>query len=123
MRGAAIEHRLGEPGRGVLSAGAAPGLRPLDGPMPPLHHDVMVRTQIQLDEEQYEAVRRLAHRQRLSLAAAIRKLIDEALHGKRPRRARGARALLGVAGVGSSGLGDLGRRHDHYLAEEGKGSR
>ncbi len=78
----------------------------------------MVRTQIQLDDEQYEEIRRLAHRQRTSLAAAVRRLLDEALHAGKPRRPRGARALLGVAGVADSGLGDLGRRHDKYLAED-----
>lgn len=78
----------------------------------------MVRTQIQLDEAQYEEIRRLAHAERISLAAAIRRLIDQALSGGKPRRAHGARALLDVAGIAKSGLGDLGRRHDEYLAED-----
>lgn len=84
----------------------------------PLHHYIMVRTQIQLEDGQYEEIRRLAHRRRISLAAAVRGLLDEALHGGKARRPRGARALLGVAGVADSGLGDLGRRHDAYLAED-----
>jgi len=78
----------------------------------------MVRTQIQLDEAQYEEIRRLAHSERISLAAAIRRLIDQALRGGKPRQPRGARALLDVAGIAKSGLGDLGRRHDEYLAED-----
>ena len=30
-------------------------------------------------------------------------------------------ALLEIAGIGASGLPDLGRRHDHYLSEEQEG--
>jgi hypothetical protein len=76
----------------------------------------MVRTQIQLEEEQYEEIRRLAHRERISLSAAIRRLLDQALHGGERERARGARSLLDLAGIARSGLGDLGRHHDEYLA-------
>lgn len=79
----------------------------------------MVRTQIQLDEQAYEEIRRLAHKERISFSAAVRQLVDQALHGKKPQRRRGARALLDIAGIAKSGLSDLGRRHDKYLAEDG----
>lgn len=80
----------------------------------------MVRTQVQLEEAQLEAIRRLAHRRRISISAVVRRLLkaglDAGLDGEQPRS--GAQALLALAGIGRSGLPDLGRRHDDYLAEE-----
>jgi hypothetical protein len=82
----------------------------------------MIRTQIQIDERQYEMVRRMAHRKRISISEAVRRLIGRGLKGgdAEPEET-GAGALLRIAGMGRSGLRDLGRRHDRYLAEqEGK---
>jgi predicted DNA-binding protein len=39
----------------------------------------MVRTQIQLPEEQHRGLKALAHRRGISLAAVIRELVEEAL--------------------------------------------
>ncbi|MCP4657699.1 MAG: CopG family transcriptional regulator [bacterium] len=79
----------------------------------------MVRTQIQFEEAQHEQIRRLAHRQRLSISEAVRRLVRQGLRvgldeEPQPRAAE----LLKVAGIGHSGLGDLGRQHDAYLAED-----
>ncbi len=77
----------------------------------------MVRTQVQLEEKQYETVRRLAHRHRISVAAAIRRLVDLGLKegfDSVPKRDRSS--LLELAGTGASGIKDLGRRHDEFLA-------
>jgi hypothetical protein len=76
------------------------------------------RTQIQLEEAQYEQIRRIAHRERISFAAAVRRLLDSALGGVDGDRPRGAAALLGVAGVARGGPPDLAERHDEYLAED-----
>jgi len=78
----------------------------------------MVRTQIQLEEAQYEQIRRMAHRERISMSEAVRRLVRRGMAQGEPERPRGAAALLGLAGIGDSGLGDLGRRHDEYLADD-----
>ena len=79
----------------------------------------MVRTQIQLEEKQYELIRRLAHRKKISISETVRRLIRIGLRSRledeeRPR----AEALLKIAGIAKSGVKDLGRRHDHYLTED-----
>lgn len=79
----------------------------------------MVRTQIQFEETQYEAVRRRAYEQRLSISEVVRRLVDEGLRSSEPARpVPDARALLKLSGIGDSGLPDLGQRHDDYLAED-----
>lgn len=85
--------------------------------MPLLHHNGMIRTQIQFEKEQYEALRRIAHRKRISLSEAVRQAVDNGL-GRHRREETGAKALLSLAGIGESGLGDLGRAHDHYLDDD-----
>ena len=68
----------------------------------------MHRTQISLEEWQYEALRAQAEREGRSLAALIREILTERL---KP----GARSRLGeIEGV-AEGPPDLGRNHDRYL--------
>lgn len=79
----------------------------------------MVRTQVQFEEGQYEEIRRRAFEQRASFSATVRRLVDQGLAAgapadKKPR----AEALLKLSGIARSGLGDLGRRHDDYFAED-----
>lgn len=78
----------------------------------------MVRTQIQLTEEQAKALKKLASRKHVSLAALVRAGVDEVLRsageitaGERRRRA------VKVAGKYHSGRRDLSTRHDEHLAE------
>ena len=79
----------------------------------------MVRTQIQLDEAKYEAIRRMAHRNRVSFAEMVRRLVDAGMEEDRGYSfGTGAEALLSIAGTGASGLGDLGERHDDYVEGE-----
>jgi hypothetical protein len=79
----------------------------------------MIRTQIQLEERQYQRLRQLAHSNRVSLAETVRRLLDQQLGLAAEGEDRcGPRALLDIAGIGRSGLGDLGRNHDHWLAED-----
>lgn len=79
----------------------------------------MVRTQIQLDEARYETIRRMAHRNRVSFAEMVRRLVDAGMDaGTKRASGSGAEALMTIAGTGSSGLGDLGERHDDYLDED-----
>jgi Arc/MetJ-type ribon-helix-helix transcriptional regulator len=78
----------------------------------------MVRTQIQLTEEQHARLRELARATGQSMAELIRGGVDLVLEGAResPRREARRRALE-VIGKFESGLGDLAERHDDYLVE------
>ena len=68
----------------------------------------MHRTQISLEEWQYEALRAQAEREGRSLAALIREILTKHLEP-------GARSRLGrIEGV-AEGPSDLGRHHDRYL--------
>jgi hypothetical protein len=80
---------------------------------------MMVRTQIQLTEAQANALRELAAKRRKSIAELIRQGVDHILStaqtGDDMSEIR--RQAILVSGMFSSGLPDLGRNHDYYLAE------
>jgi hypothetical protein len=78
----------------------------------------MVRTQIQLTEEQARSLKRLAASRQLSIAELIRQGVDTVLQSntgidldEKRRRA--------IAAVGRfrSGQRDISEKHDKYLAE------
>jgi hypothetical protein len=78
----------------------------------------MVRTQIQLTEDQVNGLKRLAEIQGVSMAELIRQGVSRLLAQAgalttRELRARAAQA----AGRFRSGRRDVARRHDKYLAE------
>ena len=78
----------------------------------------MVRTQIQLTENQLNSLRRLSASSGRSIADLIREAVELCLQKQgtsdfEERIQRG----LGVAGKFSSGAHDVSRRHDDYLAE------
>jgi hypothetical protein len=78
----------------------------------------MVRTQIQLTEEQTAQLKELAAHEGLSVAEIIRRSVDLYVRS-RPfvnldERKRNA---LSVVGKYSSGLTDISENHDAYLAE------
>ena len=75
----------------------------------------MIRTQIQLTEEQASRLRRLAADRGVSMAAVIRDALDSAVSDN-DRDARWERALA-TAGSGDSGLADISAEHDRHLAE------
>jgi plasmid stability protein len=79
----------------------------------------MVRTQIQLTETQFEALRARASAEGRSMADVIRGLVDEAISGVgRPGiEERRRRAIAAIGFLGRKGPRDLSRRHDDYLAE------
>jgi len=75
----------------------------------------VVRTIIQLPEDQAALLERAARRRGVSKAALVREALDVLL-----AREGGDAALeraLRAAGSGASGVGDLAERHDDYLAE------
>ncbi len=78
----------------------------------------MIRTQIQLTEEQAKAIKTLAMKRNTSVAELIRRSVDELLQKavgtdltERRRRA------LAAAGRFHSGKRDISTNHDDYLAE------
>ena len=78
----------------------------------------MHRTQIQLDEATYDAVRRRAFEEGASLSAVVRKLLAEAL-GVTPGHPTQRIEDFTFVGVGRSRQGDhapVSERHDEALA-------
>lgn len=78
----------------------------------------MVRTQVQLNENQVKALKEIAAERDVSMAELIRRAIDlwieaegAVTHEERKRRA------LAAVGQFRSGLKDLSENHDKYLAE------
>jgi Arc/MetJ-type ribon-helix-helix transcriptional regulator len=79
----------------------------------------MVRTQIQLTEEQAAKAKRLAAQRGVSMSEVIRQLLDAAPE-RDDRAERFARALAAVKRGGfrdREGKTDVSIRHDEYLAE------
>lgn len=75
----------------------------------------MVRTIIQLPEEQANALERAARQRGLSKAAVVREALASLLTDE-DKTASVERALR-AAGSASSGVSDLAERHDEYLAD------
>jgi hypothetical protein len=77
----------------------------------------MIRTQIQLTEEQARLLKALASERRTSVAALIRQSVDRfMLSSGASIEARRQRAIA-AAGSFRSGRSDLSTEHDQYLAE------
>ena len=78
----------------------------------------MIRTQIQLTEEQSNSLKQLAEQDNVSIAELVRRSIDSYLQERQfisPEERK--QRLLSVIGIGNSGVPDLGSNHDKYLAE------
>ncbi|MDG6027443.1 MAG: ribbon-helix-helix protein, CopG family [Candidatus Brocadia sp.] len=78
----------------------------------------MVRTQIQLTEEQVKALKKIALSRHLSIAEIIRQAVDTVIRtdtvvGIEERRKR----AIDIVGRFSSGKRDISRKHDTYLVE------
>ena len=78
----------------------------------------MIRTQIQLPEEQVLFVKKMAVAQHKSMAEIIRQAVDHFARAKQPggEEQRRKRAMAAV-GLFRSGVRDLAVSHDSYLAE------
>ena len=78
----------------------------------------MIRTQIQLNEEQSRRLKDMAAREKVSMAELMRQAVDLWLLSASPvsveeRRQR----TLAIVGCFGSGVSDVSERHDEYLAE------
>jgi plasmid stability protein len=77
----------------------------------------MVRTQLQIDENTYEALRETAHKQKRSMSAIVREILRERLvKGEEPLEP--ITRKYSFIGSGSSKEHDISVRHDDYLAED-----
>ncbi len=78
----------------------------------------MVRTQIQLREDQAAALKELASVEERSMADLIRSSVDSLLQSKAYRR-REDQKRRAIAAIGRfrSGVSDLSTEHDRYLSE------
>jgi plasmid stability protein len=85
----------------------------------------MVRTQIQLPEEQHRWLKAEAYRRGVSVAAVVRELVAEKLPDtESQRRGRAQAAWEAFIGCFSDPATDVSENHDRYLAEiydEGNG--
>ena len=79
---------------------------------------IMVRTQIQLTENQAKALKKIAQSRRLSVAELIRKAVDMIIKSSPvvDREERRKRAME-IVGKFSSVKRDISKRHDVYLTD------
>ena len=77
----------------------------------------MVRTQIQLTEEQAQKLRELSASRREPVAALIRKAVDQFLILGKPDRSALYRQAESVVGKHKADTGDISIHHDRYLEE------
>ncbi|MGD0112491.1 MAG: CopG family transcriptional regulator [Armatimonadota bacterium] len=78
----------------------------------------MVRTQIQLTEEQAAELKRLAAERGVSVAEVVRGFVDKGMRASRGMSwEERKRRALAVVGKYRSSTGDLSVRHDEYFAE------
>jgi hypothetical protein len=77
----------------------------------------MIRTQIQLTEEQYEAVREMSRSNNESMSAIIRRAVERLILTRKPDRSDLYRKAGEVVGKYRSGKKDISLEHDRYLDE------
>jgi hypothetical protein len=78
----------------------------------------MIRTQIQLTERQAQGLKRLAAKQKISVAEVIRRSVDRTLMSQRmPDEQELRRRAIEAAGSFNSGKNNIAREHDDYLVE------
>lgn len=78
----------------------------------------MIRTQIQLTEEQFERLKLKAANENVSMAEVIRRAVDAFLESE-PQLANKERCQRAaqIAGRFRSGIKDLSENHDQYFAK------
>ena len=79
---------------------------------------MMIRTQIQLTEQQVQSLKSLANARGVSMAELIREGVDSLLKAQQGiDLAERRRRAIAAAGMFRSDVSDLGVNHDRYLAE------
>lgn len=75
----------------------------------------MIRTQIQLTDEQYKRLKEIGHRNHKSLAELIRGAVDGLLMSEQPDRAALYRQAQTVVGKHVAEAENIAVEHDRYL--------
>lgn len=78
----------------------------------------MIRTQIQLTEEQAALLKEAAHEGNESIAAVIRRALDQFLANRKPDRRTLYRQAMAAVGKHHAGVHDVSVEHDRYLGED-----
>lgn len=78
-------------------------------------HVGMIRTQIQLDEEDFRRARDAARRSSISFSAFVRRSLRKALDEQATHESR--QTAKALPGRFRSGRKDLARNHDQYLSD------
>lgn len=78
----------------------------------------MIRTQIQLTEEQSQTLKEMAQERGVSMAELIRQSIENFIRARNQLTLEEKRRrALSIVGIAASGVTDLGVNHDDYLVE------
>jgi hypothetical protein len=78
----------------------------------------MIRTQIQLTEEQSRFLREMAEEEGVSLAEIVRRSVEAMMRSRHgPSLEERRRRAIALAGQFHSGVSALAARHDNYFAE------
>ena len=77
----------------------------------------MVRTQVQLSEEQLQALRKLSATRGRPITGVIREAVDQYLSSQKSVSCQRIERALRVAGKFSSGCTDISSHHVRYFAE------
>jgi hypothetical protein len=77
----------------------------------------MIRTQVQLTDEQADVLRRRAARENLSVAELVRQAIDAFTRTEPPGHRELRERAMRAAGRFASGMTDTSRRHDEAFVE------
>ena len=80
----------------------------------------MIRTQIQLTDEQASRLKEMAHESNESIAALIRKALDQFLLKQQPNRRALYRQAMAAVGKYTTGVHDVSIDHDRYIEKEFK---
>ena len=75
------------------------------------------RTMVYLDSEQLQALRTEAKTQGISLAALLRRLVQEHLEKRQHLAPAPPGAFLRLVGLGASGQEDISEHHNDYLGK------
>ncbi len=78
----------------------------------------MVRTQVQLTENQVAMIKEISRAGNESIAAVIRRAVDQFLLTQQPDRRAVYRQAADVVGKYRAGVNDLSINHDDYLDED-----
>ena len=79
---------------------------------------MMIRTQIQFTQEQWEALKKLAASRHISISEVVRESVDQVIHSPENREIdEYQRLCVEIVGKYQSGLSDISANHDKYLSE------